>query len=676
MTRMENSIALGALVVVTAGSLYGDSFGAVGRWVSAGLTGVVGAAAWLVPIWIADVAVRTFLGRPKSLVRFTRWVGLIVLCALSLTLLAELPGGWIGATLAAVLATTIGVGAVLLVLGTWAVVLLRLLGRDRVETISQHVVHASQVAIVHRPRLMRSSGPVFAPVIDTVGESVTPPPLPVPVPAPPVPGPAVQPPSSPTPRPLPRKPSSWSLPDISLLQEPSRAQVDSSYREAVARNLGERLRHFRLNATVAASEQQGAVVSRYEITPSASQELKPIMARAADLEAAYKGLRFVQLPGTGKLGVEIPVPDAHRGTIALRTVLDSEAWTESDAALPLALGVTASGEPVVIDLAACPHLLAAGATGSGKSVGVNCMLASMLLRYSPDQLQLILIDPKMVEFARYRSLPHLVCPVVTETAEAIEKLRWAVEEMERRYQRFVAADVEKYDEYIEATGEKLPRIVIVIDEYADLVTVDKDAVEGPVVRIAQKARAAGIHLILATQRPSVDVITGVIKANFPARIAYKVSQRQDSTTIIGGVGAEKLLGCGDSLCLIPQLSIELVRVHGAFVSKEEVRAVCQSWTSQTSGERKPEPPRKTDPVIVEPEERPAPRQLPAPADDLFPRAVEVARAKGHVSARLLVEELHCGFGKAKKLFARMHEQNLIKPGGPNNTHVFCGGETP
>lgn len=685
MTRVENGLAVSALVIVTAGSLPEDTaaFGAIGQWISAGLRASVGMAAWLVPLWLGDVAIRTFGGWPSNPVRAARWLLAVTLSALTLTLIGE-SGGWLGATLAGVLLTTLGLGAHMLVAGTWLVIVLRLLGRDRVETVTARVVTATQAAMVHRPRLVRSSGPVFAPVIDTVGEPVAPPPLPVPAPPVAAPFAAPQPPAAtPAPRALPRKPSKWDLPDVELLQEPTASNVDSSYREAVARNLADRLRHFRLAATVEAAQQQGAVVSRYEITPAATQEIKPITARLADLEAAYKGLRFVSLPGTGKLGVEIPVPDSQRGPIALRTVLDTQAWTESEAKLPLALGVTSAGDPVVIDLASCPHLLVAGATGAGKSVGINGMLVSLLLRHSPSELQLLLIDPKVVELARFRGLPHLICPPITEQADAVDRLLWACDEMDRRYKQFVAADASDLDSYNEcvATADRLPRIVIVIDEYADLSSVAKDQVEGPVIRIAQKARAAGIHMILATQRPSVEIVTGAIKANFPSRIAYKVAQREDSKTIIGANGAEKLLGNGDSLVLIPALSTDLTRVHGAFISKDEVKAVCRSWTSQTTAERAPEPRKVEKPAQAEPEEQeeePAPRRLPAPqppaADDLFPRAVAVARTKGHVSARLLVEELNCGFSKAKKLFARMHEQNLIKPGGPNNTHVYCGAD--
>lgn len=691
MRRAEGGLALSALVIVTAGSLPEDShaFGQIGLWISTALRSSVGMAAWLVPLWIADIAVRTFVGRFPSPQRAVRWVLFTTLSALTLTLLVDQPGGWVGQQFASMLTVAIGLGAHLLVLGTWLVILMRMIGPERVNSIGHHAATISHQALTQQRARISSIArpvfsPVFAPVIDEDGSPVLPPPLPVPAPPVAAPFAAPQPPAAtPAPRALPRKPSKWDLPDVELLQEPTASNVDSSYREAVARNLADRLRHFRLAATVEAAQQQGAVVSRYEITPAATQEIKPITARLADLEAAYKGLRFVSLPGTGKLGVEIPVPDSQRGPIALRTVLDTQAWTESEAKLPLALGVTSAGDPVVIDLASCPHLLVAGATGAGKSVGINGMLVSLLLRHSPSELQLLLIDPKVVELARFRGLPHLICPPITEQADAVDRLLWACDEMDRRYKQFVAADASDLDSYNEcvATADRLPRIVIVIDEYADLSSVAKDQVEGPVIRIAQKARAAGIHMILATQRPSVEIVTGAIKANFPSRIAYKVAQREDSKTIIGANGAEKLLGNGDSLVLIPALSTDLTRVHGAFISKDEVKAVCRSWTSQTTAERAPEPRKVEKPAQAEPEEQeeePAPRRLPAPqppaADDLFPRAVAVARTKGHVSARLLVEELNCGFSKAKKLFARMHEQNLIKPGGPNNTHVYCGAD--
>lgn len=690
LRRAERGLAWLGLMVLVAGSLLmGPRWGIIGDSVSLVLHAVAGHAAWLLPIWLFEVSCRTFAGCQLSPQRGIRRLLLCILSAVTLALLGA-AGGWAGVTLASIFVQAFGAGAALLMFATWSWLALRLafrlLGAERLEVIAEHATTVSRHALAQYHPSIRAALPARGEVIDTVGEPVAPPPLPVPLPAPPVPKPIAQTtaPNSAMPRVQPRKPSSWALPEVSLLQEPTPVQIDSTYRDAVAKNLDERLRLFGIDATVAVSAQQGAVVSRYEITPGARQGLKPIKARTEDLEAAYKGLRFVSKNGTGKLGVEIPVPDAQRGKIALRTVLDSPAWTNSDAALPLALGVTSSGEPVVVDLADArgPHLLAAGATGSGKSVGVNVMITSLLLRNSPSELQLILIDPKIVEFARFAGLPHLLVPPITEVPEAIERLQWACEEMDRRYKRFVEVKATKLDAYNERVGadERLPRIVIVIDEFADLTMVAKDQIETSITRIAQKARAAGIHMILATQRPSVDVITGVIKANFLARIAYRVSAPQDSTTIINSVGADKLLGFGDSLCVIPQYSADVTRVHGAFIDEDEVDAVCQAWTSQTSGDRRPEPPKlEQSTVVVEPETSQTPKVLPILAagtsplsDDLFARAVEIARVKKHVSGRLLGEELRCGHTKGKKLFGRLLAAGLVQPGGPKNTHVYIG----
>lgn len=690
MRRVESGLALLGLVVVTAGSLPEESsaFGQIGVWVGTALRSTAGVAAWLCPLWLIDAAIRTFRGHYWSPMRASRWLLFVTLCALSLTLLA-VPGGWIGTGLAGLLVTWFGMGAHLGTMIAWIVIAVRLLGPERVQSIRVVAATSAQTAIANRPRIANLARPVFAPVIDTVGEPIAPP-VPVPVLDPvPAPKPPLAPPGGPGASLVqraapPRKPSSWNLPDVELLQETSASQIDPAHRQAVARNLEERLRHLQINATVAVAQQQGAVVSRYEIKPGPSTKISTIMALAGDLETAYKGFRFVQLHGTGRLGVEIP--NGQGSTIALRTVLESAAWTDTDAILPLALGVTSSGDPVVIDLADTrgPHLLVAGTSGSGKSVGLNVMLVSLLLRHSPDDVQLLMLDPKRVELAMFAGLPHLICPPITELDEAIGRLGWAVEEMERRYTSFADRKVRNLVTYNERVKphERLPYIVIVIDEYADLSVAAKDSVEPPVIRLAQMARAAGIHMILATQRPSVNVITGLIKANFNARIGYKTAQPEDSKTIIGRYGAEKLLGKGDSLCLIPQYAAELTRVHGAFISEEDVDAVVQSWTSQTNGERKPEPPRKHEAIIVDEEDdkpAPEPRRLPAPqppAADDYTRAIELARGKGHASARLFVEELKIGTNKAKRLFARMHEQGLLKPGGPNNTHKFCGTETP
>lgn len=705
--RTESGLVWAALLVVTGGSLPAGAhwFAWLGDALSLALHTVLGDAAWLIPLWFGDVSRRTFAGYDRAPWRAVRWGLLCILSAVSLSLLGAV-GGWIGVTLSSILVQSIGAGAALLVMGTWLVLVLRLLGPERVQGIAVRATSISRQALAqYRPLTAQRALPARSEVIDAVGETVafpTPPPIPgAPVPVPP-PTAAAQP--APATRVAQRKPSKWDLPDAeALLQAPRHGHTDGAYLTQVARDLAERLRLFRLTATVHPAERQGAIVSRYEITPGASQKIQPITDRFKDLDAAYKGLRFVPLSGTGKLGVEIPVPGAQRRIIMLREVLDSAAWLESEAVLPIALGVTSSGDPVVFDLDQCPHLLVAGATKSGKTVGVNIMVTSLLMRHSPSDLQLIMIDPKLIEFRRYRGLPHLLRPVITEVKEAIECLQWACEQMDDRYRLFANADAEDLDEFNGAvsTANKLARIVLVIDECADLLCVAKtqrQLVEDTLMRLAQKARSAGIHLILATQRPSVDVITGPIKANFPSRIAYKVSQREDSKTIIDAPGAQSLLGNGDSLCLLPQLATDLIRVHGAFVSKDEVKAVCAAWTSQATGEEQRATTARPTVAPAEPSEHPEAPRLPAlqpqqhdnvvvvpalaPAapketnGDPYEKAVAYAKVKGTVSVRAIAEEaVGCGFSTAKKIFSRMLESGDIKPGGPNNTHVWVGTGT-
>ncbi|HEX2677341.1 MAG TPA: DNA translocase FtsK, partial [Polyangiales bacterium] len=408
---------------------------------------------------------------------------------------------------------------------------------------------------------------------------------------------------------------------------------------------------------------RGPMVDLFQLTPGAQQRLAPVRKLQEELETQHAGLRLVMRPGSGHLGIEIPLPPASQRVIALREVMQSDAWRRSDAALPLALGLTSVGEPVIVDLAKCPHLLVAGATGAGKSVGINVMLTSLLLARSPHELRLGLIDPKVVELARYRDLPHLLAPPATELEDALALLTWACTEMDRRYELFGELGVTDLASANALTGEHLPRVVIVIDEYADLTITDGEAAESAITRLGQKARAAGIHVILATQRPSVDVVTGIIKANFPARIAYKVAQREDSKTILGGVGAQQLLGRGDSLCLLPPRT-EPLRVHSAYVSDDDIRAVCDAWRAQgrpqyvdyaeyLEAQRAPEQD-DDDHEVAEPE-----------VDD-YDRAIAYAQRRGHVSIRQLESELGCGFKRARELIERMKAEALLEPGGPNN----------
>jgi S-DNA-T family DNA segregation ATPase FtsK/SpoIIIE len=452
----------------------------------------------------------------------------------------------------------------------------------------------------------------------------------------------------------------------------------------------------------------GPVVTMYELEPQAGTKVSKIAALADDLAmalAAQKVRIVAPIPGKARVGFELP--NKHRQMVALREILEDARWTESPNALPVAFGKDIAGQPVYGDLAKMPHLLVAGATGSGKSVGLNVMLASLLMKRTPEEVRLLMIDPKVVELAVFDGIPHMLLPVVTDMKKAALALRWAVDEMERRYQLFAdagARNIVTYNERVEKVlagemapeklcpkkagkqlaqglngedvyvdpidGEKadelpmptkLPYVVVVVDEFADLMMVAAKDIEAAIARLAQKARAAGIHVILATQRPSVDVITGMIKANFPARIAFKVSQREDSKTILGRNGAEHLLGHGDML-MIPPGSSDLKRVHSAYISEDEVQALCDHLRAQGAP--------VYDENIVKPrddEDGEGPPAESAPASggsgDLYDRAVAIVAAAGYCSISHLQRQLNLGYNRAAKLVEQMEKEGVV---GPSN----------
>ncbi|MBX7195334.1 MAG: DNA translocase FtsK 4TM domain-containing protein, partial [Sandaracinaceae bacterium] len=417
------------------------------------------------------------------------------------------------------------------------------------------------------------------------------------------------------------------LPPPSLLDAPpSQAlQIDEAQLRLNAERLVDKLGAYGVKGRID-EIHPGPVVTMYELEPESGTKLSKIASLSDDLAmalAAQKVRIVAPIPGKARVGFELP--NKHRQMVALREILEDPRWHESKAALPVAFGKDIAGQPVYGDLAKMPHLLVAGATGAGKSVGLNVMLASLLMKRTPDDVRLLMIDPKVVELAVFDGIPHMLLPVVTDMKKASLALRWAVDEMERRYQLFAdagARNITTYNERVDKVlrgelspeklhpkkvgkqlalgldgeevlvdpvdGERpdalpmptrLPYVVVVVDEFADLMMVAAKDVEAAIARLAQKARAAGIHVILATQRPSVDVITGMIKANFPARIAFKVSQREDSKTILGRIGAEHLLGAGDML-MIPPGASDLKRVHSAFISEDEVQAVCDHLRAQ------------------------------------------------------------------------------------------------
>ena len=489
------------------------------------------------------------------------------------------------------------------------------------------------------------------------------------------------------------------LPPSSLLDEPdgSEIHVDADALRENAELLTEKLAAYGVRGRVD-EIHPGPVVTMYEFEPQSGTKVSKIAGLADDLAMALAAQKVrIVAPIAGKARVGFELPNDIRQTVHLREIIEDRRWEQQGGALPMALGKDIGGQPVYVDLARMPHLLVAGATGSGKSVALNVMLTSILAKKTPEEVRMLMIDPKVVELQVFDGIPHMLLPVVTDMKKAALALRWAVDEMERRYQVFADAGTRNIDTYNrrvdrvlrgelsiekfmpkrkgkvsaqDANGqeilldpadgevadaenfepEKLPSVVVVVDEFADLMMVAAKDVEACIARLAQKARAAGIHVILATQRPSVDVITGMIKANFPARVAFKVAQRQDSMTILGRSGAEHLLGMGDML-MIPPGSGDLKRVHAAYVSEDEVKAVCDYLREQGDPEYQEE--------ILKPRED---EGFDAESDDpLYDKAVAVVANAGYCSISHVQRQLSVGYNKAAKLVEQMEQQGVVGP---------------
>jgi S-DNA-T family DNA segregation ATPase FtsK/SpoIIIE len=455
----------------------------------------------------------------------------------------------------------------------------------------------------------------------------------------------------------------------------------------IAALLETKLEEFGIEATVE-SVLPGPVVTRFEIQPAPGTKASKITNIAQDIarSLSVSSVRVVEVI-EGKSYVGIEIPNTNRKMVRLTEILSSQTFKKSSSNLTLALGHDISGNPVVVDLAKMPHLLVAGTTGSGKSVGVNAMLLSLLFKSDPKDVRLILIDPKMLELSVYDGIPHLLTPVITDMTDASNGLRWCVVEMDRRYKlmslmgvRNLAGFNKKVEEAA-ANGkqllnplhpdeeeylEVLPSIVVVVDEFADMMMLVGKKVEHLIARIAQKARAAGIHLILATQRPSVDVITGLIKANIPTRIGFQVSTKIDSRTILDQGGAEQLLGYGDMLYLPPGVGVP-IRVHGAFVGDDEVHRVVNDWKSRA------EPEYIDDIVSSQQETGPIPgwsaseSSSSEDADDLYDEAVNFVIESRRASISAVQRKLRIGYNRAARLIETMEEAGLVSEMSSNGS---------
>ncbi|MFB1080383.1 DNA translocase FtsK [Jeotgalibacillus sp. JSM ZJ347] len=442
-------------------------------------------------------------------------------------------------------------------------------------------------------------------------------------------------------------------PSLDLLAPPVHAEPDQEWLDYQAELLNETLFHFNVNATVK-NVTQGPSVTRFELFPDKGVKVSKITSLTDDIKLglAARDIRM-EAPIPGKMAVGIEIPNPHSRPVAIKEILADEAFQDSEATLPVALGLDIEGKPVVTDISKMPHGLIAGATGSGKSVCINSILISLMYHSSPDDVKMLLIDPKVVELAPYNHIPHLVSPVITDVKAATAALKWAVEEMERRYQLFAHAgvrDIKRYNQKVKNEGnysQKLPYLVVVIDELADLMMMAPADVEEAICRIAQKARACGIHLLIATQRPSVDVITGLIKANVPTRIAFSVSSQVDSRTIIDSSGAERLLGRGDMLFLENGAS-KPIRLQGTFVSDDEIDEVAD----HVRNERKAS-------YLFEQEELLAKVDFQDEEDELLTEACEFVIAQGGASTSLLQRQFRIGYNRAARLIDMMEKNGWI-----------------
>ena len=397
----------------------------------------------------------------------------------------------------------------------------------------------------------------------------------------------------------------------------------------------------------------GPVVTLNEFEPASGVKVSKIVTLADDIARNTSSIstRVATIPGKNTIGIEIP--NSKRENVFLNEIISDDSFSKRDIKLPIALGKNISGIPIVGDLSAMPHLLIAGTTGSGKSVCINTIILSLLYKYTPEKCNLILIDPKMLELSAYEGIPHLLCPVITESKKATAALGWTVKEMESRYKLMTSVGVKNIDGYNSKHKKHMPYIVVIVDEMSDLMLIAGKEIENYVQRLSQMARAAGIHIIMATQRPSVDVITGTIKANFPTRISFQVSSKIDSRTILGEQGAEQLLGKGDMLFM--SSANRIIRIHGPYVSESEIEKVNSYLRSQGK-------PNYIDEItVIKDDETSTSENLDSEKDELYNKAVDIIKSEGKASTSFLQRKLQIGYNRAARIMETMEKEGIVSP---------------
>jgi DNA segregation ATPase FtsK/SpoIIIE, S-DNA-T family len=454
------------------------------------------------------------------------------------------------------------------------------------------------------------------------------------------------------------KSTSYKIPPIKLLDDPVKIenQLDEESYKTQSKFLENVLLDFSISGEIK-RVSAGPVVTLYEFEPTAGIKTSKIINLSEDIARNTSSIstRVATVPGKSTIGIEIP--NKVRENVALKEIISSKEFNNKDIKIPITLGKSISGFPIIGDLVSMPHLLIAGTTGSGKSVCINTLILSILYRHKPDDCKLIMIDPKMLELSIYQGIPHLLTPVITEPKKATTALKWVVKEMEKRYREMTEIGVRNIsgfnDKASSESRKKMPYIVVIVDEMADLMMIAGKEIENYIQRLAQMARAAGIHIVMATQRPSVDVITGTIKANFPTRISFQVTSKIDSRTILGEQGAELLLGNGDMLFM--SSASRIIRIHGPYVSEKEIERVSTFLRLQGSPTYIEEVTRieeqENDEVVLNSEGK----------DELYNKAVEIIKTEGKASTSFLQRKLGIGYNRAARIIDQMEEEKIISP---------------
>ena len=444
----------------------------------------------------------------------------------------------------------------------------------------------------------------------------------------------------------------FKIPGLNLLKEPSKKERENSNKNEAndPKFLEKILMDFGVNGNIK-KVSHGPVVTLNEFEPAAGVKVSKIINLSDDIarNTSSESARIATIPGSNTVGIELP--NNSRENVYLSEILNNPDFKKKEIKLPIALGKSISGRPIVGDLASMPHLLIAGTTGSGKSVCINTIILSLLYRHTPDKCKFILIDPKMLELSTYEGIPHLLCPVITEAKKAASVLGWVVKEMESRYRLMTKEGVRNIDSYNAKHKLPMPYIVVVVDEMSDLMLVAGKEIENYIQKLSQMARAAGIHIIMATQRPSVDVITGTIKANFPTRISFQVTSKIDSRTILGEQGAEQLLGKGDMLYM--SSANRIVRIHAPFVSDNEIEKINNSLRSQAE-------PDYVDEILNFADEKEiGDIQNQGDKDELYQQALEIIRSEGKASTSFLQRKLQIGYNRAARIIDMMEADGIV-----------------